>query len=823
MAGLTQNYLRVAFRNFRHHPFFTLINLGGLTVGMVAFLLIMHYVSFEYSYDQFHQKASEIYRITLSQTGEEESSQTQATTYPGIGTALQYELPEVLNFARLIHHEKIMPPAVLSAERSNGEIVKFREEHMFFADASFLKMFSFPIKEGDVTSALSSLNSVVLTSSAARRYFGNESPLGKIIMFDGDRPLTVTAVLADIPENSHLQFDVLLSYTILQQEDEESDNDLFSAWKWPAFYTYVQLDEQANAKVVEDKLPALVNKYTEQAKNSAIQLALQPITDIHLHSDLLEEVSVNSSSTLVFFLIIIAVGILGLALINYSNLTTAKAVERAKEVALRKTVGASRGSLISQLLIESVILNGLGLLLGLGLVAIVAPFFNQLVGKEVMLAGWWQALYVWQVVGIMFVSSGLIAGLYPALLVSSFQPKYALKGKFSTGRHGLRLRRVLVTFQFAVSVSLVAVTITVYQQLSYMQNKDLGYQAEQLLIVKAPTLITDMAETVRKADIFKNAARQQVAVEELTVSNEVPGRALMYSMPMRKVASQPEESVACYWISTDEHFLETFQTELVSGRNFRLSDASAVSAESDNKIMLNERAVQMLGFANAEEALQQQVLLGDKTPAEIIGVVENFHQNSLKENYDPLVFQFPTYYQTLYFTLKVDTDQLASTLNAIQATYEDAFPNNPFEYFFLDEYFNRLYQAEQRFSAVVFFFSCLAIFIACLGLVGLTSFISVQKTKEIGIRKTLGASIYSIIGMLTFRFVRPILIASLLALPITYLFLQKWLYSYAFRINLEIEWMIVPIVVILCVALFSISLQTIKAAIKNPIDALRYE
>ena len=356
-----------------------------------------------------------------------------------------------------------------------------------------------------------------------------------------------------------------------------------------------------------------------------------------------------------------------------------------------------------------------------------------------------------------------------------------------------------------------------------MQNKDLGYQAEQLLIVKAPTLITDMAETVRKADIFKDAARQQVAVEELTVSNEVPGRALMYSMPVRKAASQPEESIACYWISTDEHFLETFQTDLVSGRNFRPSDASAVSADSDNKIMLNERAVQMLGFANAEEALQQQVLLGDNTSAEIIGVVENFHQNSLKENYDPLVFQFPTYYQTLYFALKINTDQLASTLNTIQATYEDVFPNNPFEYFFLDEYFNRLYQSEQRFSAVIFFFCCLTIFIACLGLVGLTSFISVQKTKEIGIRKTLGASIYNIVGMLMFRFVRLILLASLLALPITYLFLQKWLYSYAFRINLEIEWMVMPIVVILCVALFSISLQTIKAAIKNPIDALRYE
>ncbi|MEO0330329.1 MAG: FtsX-like permease family protein [Bacteroidota bacterium] len=577
---------------------------------------------------------------------------------------------------------------------------------------------------------------------------------------------------------------------------------------------------------MEGKLPALVNKYTEQdasTENPAIQLALQSITDIHLQSDLLEEVSVNSSSTLVRFLIIIAIGILVLALINYSNLTTAKAVERAKEVALRKTVGASRGSLISQLLIEAVALNGLGLLLGLGLVAIVAPFFNQLVGKEVMLADWWQTPYVWKIVGITFVFSGLIAGLYPALLVSSFQPKHALKGKFSTGKQGLWLRRVLVTFQFAVSVSLVAVTITVYQQLSYMQNKDLGYQAEQLLIVKAPTLITDMAETVRKAKIFKNEARKQVAVEELTVSNEVPGRLLMYSMSVRKAASQPEESIACYWISTDEHFLATFQTDLVSGRNFRPSDASAVSAESDNKIMLNERAVQMLGFANAKEALQQQVLLGDKTTAEVIGVVENFHQNSLKENYDPLVFQFPTYYQTLYFALKINTDQLASTLNAVQATYEDVFPDNPFEYFFLDEYFNRLYQAEQRFSAVVFFFSCLAIFIACLGLVGLTSFISVQKTKEIGIRKTLGASIYSIVGMLTFRFVRLILLASLLALPITYLFLQKWLYSYAFRINLEIKWMVVPVVVILCVALFSISLQTIKAAIKNPVDALRYE
>lgn len=826
MPGLVPNYLKVAFRNVVKNKSFSMINIIGLAIGMAAFILIMQYVRFERSYDRFHHRAQYLYRITHHSTGSEGQRQSQATTYPGVGRALKDELPEVQSYARLIHHEKIMPPAVLSVERQDGSFVKFREEKMYFADASFLKMFSFPAVAGDAATALERLNSVVLTVSAARKYFGSESPLGKTLMFDGDRPLTVTAVLANVPENSHLQFEVLLSYAILQQEDEKNNNDLFSAWEWPVFYTYVQVDEDARPEAIEEKLLSVVEKYSGSKappKRTGVELGLQPVTAIHLQSDLIAEIAANSSSNLLGFLMIIAMVILCVALINYSNLTTAKAVERAKEVALRKSIGASQGSVVSQFLLESLVLNGLGVLLGLGLIGIAAPYFNQLIGKEVMANGWWQMKHVWKVLAYTFGASCLVAGLYPAFLVSSFKPHDALKGRFSMGKRGLQLRRMLVMFQFAVTVSLVAVTLTVYQQISFMQNKGLGYAADQLLIIKAPTLIKDMQEIARKAEVFKNTVRQQVAVEALTVTNEVPGRVLTYSMPVRKASSSPENNVPCYWISTDEHFLETFQTKLVAGRNFMPSDSSPVLPQSENKIMLNERAVQMLGFADAEEALQQEVVLWDKTAAEIIGVVENFHQRSLRESYDPLIFQFPTYYQTLYFTMRMNKDQQNAALQAIAAAYEEVFSDNPFEFFFLDSYFNRQYQAEQRFSTVIFVFSCLAIFIACLGLMGLTSLISFQKTKEIGIRKTFGASVNGIIGLLSFPFVRLVVLASLMALPLTYIGLQRWLSTYAFHIDLQLWGLLTPVLVVLAVTLLSIGFQTMHAAIKNPVDSLRYE
>lgn len=823
---MLKNYLKIAYRNLLKNKVFSLINIFGLAIGMAACLIILRYVVFESNYDTFHQEPDRLYRVALRSSIFGEANDISVANHPALGRTLHADFPEITDFSRIFPIDIFQETVAVKVEYQNEEQT-YIEDNLYVADTSFLSLFSFPLLAGDPATALKEPNTVVLTAPIAQKYFGTTDVIDQNIYVNGDtEPILVSGVLKELPENTHFQFDILISGSTFAGLDNNSEAEY--NWKWPEYYTYVQLAPGVDPANIEAKFPEFIDRYMqaihEKYKFSS-EFLLQAVPDIHLHSSYLKEIKNNNSQTLITFLSLIGGLIVLIAWVNYVNLSTAKATERAREVGIRKVAGAHRRSLIGQFLTESLIINSLSVLLAVTIVQIVWPYFQQLTGQDINSTfGWWlQPPFSLMLIGFLLIGT-LLSGLYPAFVLSSFKPLQVLKGKLyhagaGRGRVNISLRQGLIFFQFLVSIMLIAGTLGAYQQLEFMRSQSLGFSEEELLIVKAPS--SRDSTFLSKSEALKSEWRQYAAVKEVTSSSDIPGKEIKAPTDFRRATASDDDLNVVYVIGVDEDFLNTYEMSLVAGRFFE-----AAREADQEKLVLNEKAVEMLGYASPEEILNERVYVwrGGAVEREVIGVLANHHQRSLNNDYDPiLMLRTDGRTPINYYSLKVNTTNIRESMDQIATEYARFFPDNPVESFFLNDFFNQQYQADQRYGQLFSLFAVLAIFIACLGLFGLATYTTQHRFKEIGIRKVLGASIQSIIALLSRDFIRLVLVASALALPLAYLAMQQFLKNYAFRI--EVSWwlLLLPVIIVLLIALLTVSFQTIRAALANPIKSLRYE
>jgi putative ABC transport system permease protein len=815
---MIRNYLKVAFRNLRKYKGFSAINIAGLAIGMAACLLILQYVSFKLSYDQFHSKAKDLYRVINDRYQQGKLIQHGTITYSGVGRAMNDDYDEV------IHNVRVAPSGEQIITYNNKKIA---EAELFFADSNFLSVFDFPLLAGDRKTALAQPNAVVLSEKLVQKIFDHYENdytelLGKTIVIGTDNVYKVEGILKNIPENSHLQFNLLISYKTLINAWKEADHNFTQS----DFWHYVQLKPGSNYKAFNAKLDAFSQKHFQGNKISGSdeKFYLQPLSKAHLYSDFEYEIGQTGSATVVWGLFIIALFIICIAWVNYINLSTARAVERAREVGIRKVVGGVRKQLITQFVIESLIVNLFGIALAFLLVSIVQPSFNKLLQNDLSLSYLFaKGLSGYSIITglILLVVFGiLISGLYPAFVLSSFKPISVLKGRFSSSKKGIVFRKSLVIGQFSVTVALIVGSAIVLRQLRFMTKKELGFDMNQVLIINSPALTNWDSTFIGRANSFKEEIKKLTHVKGATTSWNVPGGDIGRSFNVRQADSATTNRFTVRHTGIDYDFMNVYGVKLLSGRNFTTADHNPDFSKLHN-ILINKSAARLLGFASPEAAIGKTILRGEKK-WDVIGVVDDYHQKSLRYPLEPIIF-FPAYSTNSQISVKITPGDLSATIAHIKKNYEAFFPGNVFDYTFLDENFNRQYQNEQLFSKAFGIFAGLAIFVACLGLFGLAMFSTIQRTKEIGVRKVLGASVSNIILLLSKDFIKLVFIASLIAFPVAWWVMNNWLRNFAYRITI-IWWVFIAAgALAMLIALVTVSFQAVKAAVANPVKSLRTE
>ena len=834
---MIRSYFLIAWRNLLRNKVFSAINIMGLTMGMAVVFLIYLYVRAEHSFDSFHPGSERIYRIPISYEQQGVVQRAGAGNHPALAPALKANFPEIEAVARLSSSTLVVPATTVSYEPVGGVPVSFDETKLFYGDPALLEIFDFPLLAGDKKSCLADPFSLIMTQTTAIKYFGNEPAVGKTLRVNGI-DYTVTGVLKDLPRNTHIRFDLLASYP------ERNFGATF--WSWPQYLTYVRLAPGTDPRDLERKFKPFLDPYFERQKAEygySTVIDLQPVTEIHLRSHLANEMPGNGSEQTVYFVGLLGIFILAIAWINYVNLSTAKSIDRAKEVGMRKVSGATRRQLIAQFLLDAALVNAVAVILAVVLVTALLPAFEQLTGSpigsilaftnELSRPSFWVLPLATLMVGIMAV------GLYPSLLLSSFKPALVLKGKFTKSATGTFLRKGLVGFQYVLSVMLIAGTITISRQIDFMQQQDLGYRSEQMLVLKGPSNV-DSTLTGRFVH-FKDLQSRVPGIVKMARSTNVPGRTLPYINSVRLLGHDLQDIVSAYNQMVDDQFFTTYEIPFVAGRNFtederfsfpNIPNISSLIPPSDrtfhpeqNKIVINQMLAKQLGFEDPDDAVHQLVRFSawDEFTGEIIGVVKNYHQTSLKDNYEPILYFFGSYDQWPSISLRVDTKELPATLQKVKSNYEAAFPGNPFEYFFLDDYFNQQYATEQHFQQVFSVLTTLAIVISCLGLLGLGIFSVSQRIKEIGIRKILGAPVHSILMLFAHDSAKLVLLSCGLALPLIWLGARSWLQTFAFHIGMEWIIFLAPPVLLLVISIAVIIAITLKAALTNPVGSLRSE
>ncbi|HEY5747701.1 MAG TPA: ABC transporter permease [Chryseolinea sp.] len=798
-----KNYVLTTLRNISRRKGFSILNVLGLSIGLAASLLIMQYVKDEFSYDDFHANKENIYRVQYDRYRDNELVLQCATTFPKVAPALLADYPEVEKACRLYL-------------RYGGGVIRYediqmKEDNLFTADQSFFDIFSYPLLKGDRATALKEPNTAVVEEETARKYFGDADPMGKRIKFGSQEEYEITGVIRS-PENSHLKFSFLFSYPTMVKL---FGPDVEQAWGWYDFYSYIQLSPGADPKALEAKFPAFIKKYGPEGDDKKVKFSLQRLTDIHLNSDLLQEARVNGNGRSVYFLSIIAFFILVIAWVNYINLATARAVERAKEVGVRKAIGAGRVQLMGQFIAEALIVNLGAVVIAVALMSATIPLFNALSGKELTTSILMDPT-LWYTATVLFLAGSALSGLYPAFVLSSYQPARVLKGSMKGTHEGMLLRKMLVVMQFVASVALIAGTLIVYRQLQFMQNRDLGVDINQVLVINAPG-VTDTSTYISQLRSFKSEVQRHPNVQSFTASSEVPGNLIYWTNGGKRIGGDQEvPSIVMYRMGIDHDFFNTYKNKVLAGRVF----SEDFTADTSN-VILNRKAIEVLGFNTPENAVGGQVKLGDDTLT-VVGVVENYHQEGLKSNFRQTAFHLLPENHA-YYSVKVEAKDLGQTMAYIKEKYSQQFPENPFDYFFLDTFFQRQYQTDRQFGQVFGFFALLAIFVASLGLFGLASFTASQRTKEIGIRKVLGSTVPNIFLLLSKDFLKLVILANVIAIPLVVYFMDKWLHTFAFHINIGYWIFLVSAVLTLFIALITVSFQSIRAAMANPVKSLRYE
>jgi len=812
---MIKSYFRVALRNLVKRKGYSFLNIFGLAIGIVCCLLIFQYVAFEKSYDDFPEKAKDIVRLRLDSYKGGELSWKSATIYPAFGPTMKKDFPEVEEFCRLYDAELL-----LSNEERD---VKASERKGYFADPAFLTMFNVQMVSGNPKTALDGPDKLLLSESTAKKFFGNTDPMGKrLTQRDAEyiRSYEITGVFKDFPANSHLVVNHIASYATLGAINRffgDTSNQVETSWGWYDFYTYLQLKPGTDREKFESKFPAFCDKYINngewpKANNVRNEIHMLPLQDIHLYSNYNQEAEVNGNGQSVSFLFLIAFFIIGIAWINYINLATARSLERAKEVGVRKVMGAMRKNLIGQFLVESLLLNLIALLLAFAIAFLLTPVFNQLTGTT--LKGFSLPDNYWIGFLAMFISGSILAGIYPAFVLSGFQPVSVLKGLFKNSTKGLILRKGLIIVQFATSVILIAGTIIVYQQVGYMRKQNLGVNINQTLVLDGAESVTDSVYRNR-FEPFKNELLKVPAIKNVVASTSVMGKEIYWTNGSSRLGSDSKGAVTLYNLGIDQDFLPSYGLTLKAGRNFTKTD------EPRRYILLNEKAARLLGFTDYEKALQEKIKSGGDTVS-IAGIVADYHHLGLQKPIDPMVFRLRPNTRNSY-SIKIDAANVSATIATIDKIWNTNFPEDPFNYYFLDNLFDQQYKADQTFGKVFGLFAFLAILIACFGLLGLSAYNVLQRTKEIGIRKVLGASVQHVLYILSKDFLVLVIVSFIIATPVTWLIMHKWLEGFAYRISIGWWVFLVSGVLALLIALITIGTQALRAAISNPVRSLRTE
>ncbi len=803
-----KNYLKIAWRNIIRNKAFSSINILGLAIGIAASLLILQYVAFELSYDKFHVNTSRIYRVQQDRYNDGKLSTQWAAGAYAVGNHAKQAFPEVEEYVKMVRSSPLM------VDYNNSNI---KVEKTYFTSSSFFAVFTYPLLAGDPKTVLDAPNTVAISASLARRLFGKEEALGKTIRLNREVACKVTGVFSDIPVNSHLKIDLLRPY--VRYQELVKPNDPETAWDWDGCLTYLLLRPGADPKAVERKFPALVEKSVGdyyRKFNAQVIFHLQPLPDIHLYSHYMEEAEANGDGNTVYLLLGIAFFIIVIAWINYINLATARAINRAVEVGIRKTVGSLKSQLMKQFLLEAALLNAMAVGLALLMVLIATPFFNDLTGLRLSFSSLNNYAFWLTLLGL-FLAGSFLSGLYPAFILAGFKPVAVLKGKAIASRQGSALRKSLVVCQFAASLFLLIGTLTVYSQIQFMRKQKLGMNIDQTLVVSTPIVVKNDSSFLQYTKAFKQELQRDPSIRMIAASSIVPGRASGWNAGAIRLKGQDLAVGKQYRIiDVDDDFVPAYELKLLAGRNF--SDKYGMDSTA---VIFNRVAAKQLGFDNPEDAVGKVIDFWG-TMYTITGVVDNFHQQTLREAYDALILKRQPG-QRGYFSIKIDGNQARRAIAVVERNWNTFFPGNPLEYFFLDQHFNDQYEADRRFGRVFGLFTVLAILVACLGLFGLASFTTVQRTKEIGIRKVLGASVMEIVGLLYKEFAVLIGVAFIVAAPLAWFASVRWLENYAFHTDLYWWLFVLPFSLILVIAFATVSFQSIKAALTNPVTSLRTE
>jgi putative ABC transport system permease protein len=810
---MLRNYLKIAIRNMAKHKVISFINLFGLTVGISCCLLIVTYIIHEVSYDKYNSKADRIYRVTRSFNNKEGiTSLHLGAVAPPFGPLLQNEFPDIEKVSRLL---------AIGTVPTRYEEKIFNEKDVFYGDENLFSIFDVPMLKGNPRTALADPYSVILTEDIAKRYFGNDDPMNKVIRLNNQFNFKVTGIFKPFPDAAHLHPRIMLSFATLKDTAIYGERNLQTNWGNNAFFTYLLFPPHYPVKNIEARFPAFLDKNMiygkEQSKSSRYtKLFLQKLTDIHLTSHLDEEIEENGDIKRVYIFSAIALFILLIGCINYMNLSTARSALRAKEIGIRKTSGAQRSEIIIQFLSESVVITTLATILAIGVTWLTLPALNAAIGQSLSI----KTLLTMKVIIPLLLTPfviGIFSGIYPALFMSSFQPVQVLKGLFKAGNGSISFRKVLVVTQFAISIILIICTAIVFQQLHYMQDKSLGFDKERIVTIGYDGGLNKTYEA------FRNELRNSSSIKDIARSSRIPSGRLLDEQGASTESGDSLRPVNAdiKYVAADFDFVPTYGIHVMAGRNF-----SRDYGTDTTSFMLNTAAVHALGLQHPEQAVGHNFEYGG-VKGRVVGVLDDFHFESMHQQIVPLVLVMApdntSAFGYNWLSVKIAGNNITGGLAHLEKTWKKYLPQTPFEYTFLDEKFQQLYRSEQRQGTLFTSFSGIAIFIACLGLLGLSAFAISQRIKEIGVRKVLGASTTSIVTLLSKDFLLLVAIAAVIAFPVAWYAMHNWLRDFAYRIS--IQWWIFLVAGILAsaVALITIGFQAMKVAMSPPVKSLRTE
>ena len=800
---MLKSYFRIAWRNLLKNKGYSTINIGGLAIGFACFLLIAIFISDELSFDTYHEKKDQIYRI-VHHNSEEDPTDTWIWGNAPVGPALKSDFPEIIEKVQFSGISDIL------LKYNNRS---YQESECFYMDPTVFDVFSWPLISGDPETALEAPYSIVLTETTAKKYFGDENPMGKTLEGIGGRAAdgayTVTGIMKDVPENSHFTFDILMSMSSFYQTRPE----IFDYWGYVDFYTYLLVADNFDQKKFESKISGFLDKHIdpEQRKQYYYNFSLEPLNSIYLHSTSDRQPGETGSLSNIYIFSIIGFFILIIASINFMNLATARSMERAREVGVRKVIGAERKGLIYQFLGESLILVLAASVIGILIALAGLPWLGNLTNRAFEFNSLLTPYVLLPYFGVTLIT-GLLSGSYPAVILSGFRPVSVLKGSFRTSPKGNNLRKGLVVFQFSLSIAMIASTIVVYHQLGYMFEKDMGFAKEQQLILDFnwDGTVLENSETIRE-ELLALSDVSSVSLSRTVPSSHFPAAGTDIETPGGSM-----ENFTPYIYEVDNNFIQHYKIDVVAGRAF----SPEFPADSISSLVINEAAVKMFGYSNPQEIIGKKFQQWGREGT-IVGVVKDFNYISLHEKVAPLTLRQVPYGR--YFSLRVLTDNYQGALAKVEQKWKELVPHRPFLYSFLDEAFNKQYLADIRFRRLWTIFAFLAIFIACLGLFGLATYSAMLRTKEIGIRKVLGADLSTIVTLLSKDFVKLVGVAILIAVPFSWYAMNQWLDNYAYKIDVEWWVFLLSGIIALSIAVFTISFQAIKSATKSPIHALRIE